>query len=230
MSLPTLRAEGLACRRGDQALFSNLSFALAARQLTWLRGHNGRGKTSLLRLLAGMAQPDAGRVTWGDVALPDAPDFAIRRVYIAHANALKDDLTAFESLQFLAALHGRDSAAAAVSGALSRLGMKRHQSAPVRTLSQGQRRRVALARLALEREPGPWVLDEPFDALDVDGIGVVNYLIEQHLERGGSVVLTSHLPLRLTGVAPSIFDLDPASNLASDRAPGAASAPGVAPP
>jgi heme exporter protein A len=208
MSLPTLRTEGLAYRRGEHALFADLSVELPARQLLWLRGHNGRGKTSLLRLMAGLAQPDAGRVTWGDVALADAPEFATQSVYIAHANALKEDLTAFESLQFLAALHGRDTAPRAVSGALSRLGMRQRERAPVRTLSQGQRRRVALARLALESDPGLWVLDEPFDALDVDGIGVVNELLEQHLMRGGSVVLTSHQPLSMTGVAPRILDLD----------------------
>ncbi len=208
MTLPTLRAEGLAYRRGEHALFAGLSLELPAAQLIWLRGHNGRGKTSLLRLLAGLAQPDAGRVTWGEIALADAPEFANLRVYIAHVNALKDDLTAFESLQFLAALHGRDAAPPAVSRALARLKMTPRERAPVRTLSQGQRRRVALARLALEDTAGLWVLDEPYDALDVDGIQSVNELLEQHLARGGSVVLTSHQPLNLTGVAPRLFDLD----------------------
>ncbi|MFZ2649138.1 MAG: cytochrome c biogenesis heme-transporting ATPase CcmA [Burkholderiaceae bacterium] len=207
MSLPTLRAEGLAYRRGEQELFADLNLVLAAGQLIWLRGHNGRGKTSLLRLLAGLAQPDAGRVTWGEVALPDALEFAAQRTYIAHANGLKDDLTAFESLQFLAALHGRGATPGSVLNALERLGMNRRQRSPVRTLSQGQRRRVALARLALERAPGLWVLDEPFDALDVDGIGVVNQLLEQHLERGGSVVLTSHQPLSMTGLVPRVLEL-----------------------
>lgn len=211
MTLPTLRAEGLAYRRGEHALFTGLSLALAAAQLIWLRGHNGRGKTSLLRLLAGLAQPDAGRVTWGNEALADASEFAARRVYIAHANALKDDLTAFESLQFLAALHGRDAAPAKVSSALARLRMTSRERAPIRTLSQGQRRRVALARLALEDAAGLWVLDEPYDALDVDGIQIVNDLLEQHVARGGSVVLTSHQALSLTGVTPRLFDLDRAA-------------------
>lgn len=184
---------------------------MAAGRLIWLRGQNGRGKTSLLRLLAGLAQPDSGRVTWGNVALAEVPEFAERRVYIAHANALKDDLTAFESLQFLAALHGRDAAPARVSSALSRLKMTSRERAPVRTLSQGQRRRVALARLALEDAAGLWVLDEPYDALDVDGIQIVNQLLEQHVERGGSVVLTSHQALSLRGVTPRLFDLDSAA-------------------
>lgn len=211
MTLPTLRAEGLAYRRGDHSLFVGLNLELAAGESIWLRGHNGRGKTSLLRLLAGLAQPDAGRVTWGDVALSEAQEFATQRVYIAHANGLKDDLTAFESLQFLAALHGRDAAPPAVSRALSRLAMTQRERAPVRTLSQGQRRRVALARLAMEDAAGLWVLDEPYDALDGDGIHIVNELLEQHLARGGSVVLTSHQPLSLTGVTPRLFDLDQAA-------------------
>jgi len=211
MTLPTLRAEGLAYRRGDHSLFAGLNLELAAGESIWLRGHNGRGKTSLLRLLAGLAQPDAGRVTWGDVALSEAQEFATQRVYIAHANGLKDDLTAFESLQFLAALHGRHAAPPAVSRALARLAMTRRERAPVRTLSQGQRRRVALARLAMEDAAGLWVLDEPYDALDVDGIRIVNELLEQHLARGGSVVLTSHQPLSLTGVTPRLFDLDQAA-------------------
>ncbi|MCI4427704.1 MAG: cytochrome c biogenesis heme-transporting ATPase CcmA [Burkholderiales bacterium] len=207
MTLPTLRAEGLTYRRGEHALFAGLNLELPAGCLMWLRGHNGRGKTSLLRLLAGLALPDSGRVTWGGVKLADAPDFATQRTYIAHANALKDDLTAYEALQFLAALHGRDATPAALHNALSRLGMKQRQRAPVRTLSQGQRRRVALARLALERAPGLWVLDEPFDALDVDGIGVINALLEQHLARGGSVILTSHQALSITGATPQVHDL-----------------------
>ncbi len=205
--LPTLRAEGLAYRRGDQTLFEDLSFEVAAGDLVWLRGHNGRGKTSLLRLLAGLAQPDAGRVTWGGMALAESDRFPSQRVYIAHANALKDDLTVFESLQFLAALHGRDHRPEAVQGALQRLGMRKRQRSPIRTLSQGQRRRVALARLALEVAPSVWVLDEPFDALDVEGTEVVNGLLTNHLAHGGSVVLTSHLVLTLATVKPRTLEL-----------------------
>ena len=207
MSLPTLRAETLAYRRGDQALFENLSFEVSAGQLVWLRGHNGRGKTSLLRLLAGLAQPDQGLVTWGGVALSVASEFASQRVYIAHANALKDDLTVFESLQFLITLHGRDGSTSAVLDALQRLGMRKRLRSPIRTLSQGQRRRVALARLVLESRPSVWVLDEPFDALDVEGIEVVNDLLTAHVQRGGSVVLTSHQALTMAGVAPRTLEL-----------------------
>lgn len=207
MTLATLRAEGLTYRRGDQTLFEHLGFDVAGGELVWLRGHNGRGKTSLLRLLAGLAQPDQGRITWDGVPIAAAAGFSAQRVYIAHANALKDDLSVFEALQFLAVLHGRNGSAAAVQDALQVLGMRKRQRAPIRTLSQGQRRRVALARLALETGPALWVLDEPFDALDVEGIEVVNGLLTQHLRRGGSVVLTSHQPLTLASVTPRTLEL-----------------------
>jgi heme exporter protein A len=207
MRLPTLRADGLVCWRGGQALFEDLSFEVQSGQLVWLRGHNGRGKTSLLRVLAGLARPDRGSVTWGGVALGDSTDFPDHRIYIAHANALKDDLTVFESLQFLAVLHGRSGTPDALLMALRRLGMQQRQRAPVRTLSQGQRRRVALARLALETGPGLWLLDEPFDALDAEGTAVVYELLEQHLARGGSVVLTSHQALRMDRAAPRVLEL-----------------------
>ena len=117
-------------------------------------------------------------------------------MYIGHASALKDDLSATEALGFLACLHERPHASPqAVRNALSRLGLERSTERPVRTLSQGQRRRVALARLALEEKPLPWILDEPFDALDDKSAQQLEDLICEHLDRGGSVVLTSHRAL-----------------------------------
>jgi heme exporter protein A len=121
---------------------------------------------------------------------------------------LKEDLTVTESLRFLAHLHGRAHDAPSLDAALARVGMASRRDAPVRTLSQGQRRRAALARLALERTAGLWILDEPYDALDADGIACVNGLLHEHLGRRGSVLLTSHLPPG--GEAPDMteFDLD----------------------
>jgi heme exporter protein A len=117
--------------------------------------------------------------------------------YIGHANALKDDLTVTESLTFLARLHGLECQSQRINAALRTLAIHHRRHAFVRTLSQGQRRRVALARLALESEPSVWILDEPFDALDTQGIEAVNQLLAAHLARGGSVLLTSHLALSL---------------------------------
>lgn len=194
---PLLAAIDLACRRGDRVLFKGLNLPVRPGQIVWLRGANGRGKTSLLRLLAGLSTPEAGRVVRNGSFL-----------YVAHANALKEDLTVLESLRFLARLHGRADGDAALVEALRHFGMASRRNAPVRTLSQGQRRRVALSRLALAPSPAVWVLDEPFDALDTDGIAALNALLTRHAQGGGSVVLTSHQALTLTEPAPVVVQLD----------------------
>jgi heme exporter protein A len=202
---PVLSAVELACRRGERRLFAGLNLQLPARRLLWLRGDNGRGKTSLLRLLAGLATPDAGQVLLGGEPVRKAALRGLRPLYIGHANALKDDLSATEALQFIARLHGRSAETPQVHAALERLGVASRRDAAVRTLSQGQRRRVALARLALESEATPWILDEPYDALDVAGIAALDDLLAGHLARGGSIILTSHQPLsHLAGEAGEI--------------------------
>lgn len=207
-ALPTLAAIDLACRRGNRRLFAGVNFQLAGGNATWLRGRNGRGKTSLLRLAAGLSAPESGRITWGGVPVREADDIARRLVYVAHASALKDDLSVTESLRFLARLHGRDDGIDDLHAALDRVGMGAQRDALVRTLSQGQRRRATLARLALEREASLWILDEPYDALDSDGIGAVNTLLTEHLARGGSVLLTSHQAAGDSAPPMTVFDLD----------------------
>ena len=168
--LHTLACIDVACRRGNRLLFKGVNLEVRAGAAVWLRGRNGRGKTSLLRLAAGLAVPEAGRVLWGGIAVRQASGFTRRCVFIGHANALKDDLTVTEALQFLARLHGRAHDAPRCGARSQRLGMASRRDAFVRTLSQGQRRRAALARLALERDASLWILDEPYDALDVDGV------------------------------------------------------------
>lgn len=213
--LPTWAAVDLACRRGSRMLFAGLNLTLDAGQAIWLRGRNGSGKTSLLRLAAGLAVPAAGSITWGGQPLRRAADFAARRVYIGHANALKDDLTLAESLRFLARLQGRASDTGSVHAALQRLGIASRRDAPVRTLSQGQRRRGALARLALERQAALWILDEPYDALDDEGVACIDGLLVEHLARGGSLLLTSHQPPG--PAAPPLAEFDLGSLVASAR-------------
>lgn len=208
-SLPTLVATDLACRRGNRLLFKGVNFRLEAGRAIWLRGRNGRGKTSLLRLAAGLSSPEAGSICWDGVPVRKAAGMAHRMVYVAHASALKDDLTVTESLRFLALLHGRASDVAAVQAALEQVGMGSRRDAPVRTLSQGQRRRATLARLALEREASLWILDEPYDAVDTEGVERVNSLLHAHLARGGSVLLTSHQDAGGSAPPMSPFDLDP---------------------
>jgi heme exporter protein A len=207
-TLPTLAAIDLACRRGNRRLFAGVNFTVDAGAAMWLRGRNGRGKTSLLRLAAGLSAPESGRITWGGVPVREAAGMAQRLVYVAHASALKDDLSVTESLRFLARLHGRDESIASLHAALDRVGMGARRDALVRTLSQGQRRRATLARLALERKESIWVLDEPYDALDSDGIEAINALLNEHLARGGSVLLTSHQPAGDSAPVMRVFDLD----------------------
>lgn len=206
---PVLEAVDLGGERGGRPLFRQLRFALLPGQVVWLRGRNGRGKTSLLRLLAGLSTPASGAVHCAGVALRrvDAA-WRERLVFIAHANALKEDLTVAESLRFLAQLQGRDCTADELATALTRVGVAALAPRPVRTLSQGQRRRVALARLALPQPPSVWLLDEPFDALDDDGVSRLNTLLSEHAARGGSALLTSHQAVGLKDPVPLQLNLD----------------------
>jgi heme exporter protein A len=197
-----LSVRDLECRRGDRVLFAPTSFVVASGSIVWVRGANGQGKTTLLRTIAGLSAPSAGKIAWAG-----APELAPRPLYLAHANALKEDLTVAESLRFLLHLAGSRVEGRDVEAALERFGMASRKDAFVRTLSQGQRRRVALARLAAQRELQPWLLDEPFDALDAAGVELLAGLIAEHARRSGCVVLTSHLPLPIDDPAPMIVQL-----------------------
>jgi heme exporter protein A len=195
-----MRAQDLTVRRGTELLFKALSFDLQPGQLVWLRGSNGSGKTSLLRVLAGLSRPDGGQLHWNGLPLNASDDYRTRLVYMGHANALKDDLTALEALHFLTTVHGRACPQERTEAALRRMGVFHRRKLPVRMLSQGQRRRVALARLALEDQPGLWILDEPFDALDDAGVNLVQELLRENLQRGGIVLFTSHIAVRPEGL------------------------------
>lgn len=208
-AIPVLATFDLACQRGERALFEHLELALEPGTVVWLRGRNGRGKTSLLRLLASLATPMAGEIrVFGEPSRRSHVEWRRGLVYIGHQNALKDDLTASEALTFLVQLGGPKPAPAQVDAALQRMGVHAKRRAQVRTLSQGQRRRVTLARLSLSIDKPLWLLDEPFDALDMDGIATLNALLREHAEAGGATLLTSHQALSLVEPAPRIFDLD----------------------
>ncbi len=183
---------GLACRRGERILFSHFDLDLQAGELVWLRAANGYGKTTLLRVLAGLTQPEAGTVAWKSDNFParDGPPL----VYLAHANALKDDLTVTESVRHLVSLHGLSASEAAITASIRRFGLHSRHNAPIRTLSQGQRRRVALTRLCLSDPQATWMLDEPYDALDAEGVALVSTLLADHAARGGNALFTSHVP------------------------------------
>lgn len=208
-SAPVLQTADLAVQRGERVLVEGLDIELPPGSVTWLRGRNGRGKTSLLRLVSGLATPAAGHVRIAGQPQRRA-DVAWRRalLYIGHQNALKDDLGAAEALAFLMRVAGIATSATQIDEALRRLGVHAKRRAAVRTLSQGQRRRVALARLALSMATPLWLLDEPFDALDVDGVATLNELLAEHARTGGATLLTSHQALSLSSPVPRELDLD----------------------
>ncbi|WP_247660931.1 heme ABC exporter ATP-binding protein CcmA [Ideonella alba] len=183
-----LTATDLGCRRGGRRVFSGVGLRLRAGQALWLRGANGSGKTSLLRLLAGLAPAASGRI---DRQAPVA--------YLGHSNALKDELNVGEALRFLCSLHGPVPEEARLRAVLERVGLGRRLAFPVRKLSQGQRRKLALARLWLG-EARIWLLDEPYDALDREACALLDQVLQDHRQAGGAVVLTSHQAVHLPGL------------------------------
>ena len=185
-----LEAAGLECVRQQRKLFSGLSLALGAGESLRVAGANGSGKTSLLRILCGLLPPDAGEVRWqGERIRSLREEYARQIVYLGHAPAVKDELTAEENLRIAARLSGMAVPAERIKAALGRFQVP---GSYVKRLSQGQKRRAALARLCLSESVPLWLLDEPFTALDVQGIGLLKELIETHTRRGGMVAFTTH--------------------------------------
>lgn len=196
---PMLELQAVSCARGGRSLFNGLNLKLDVGQLLRVSGVNGAGKTSLLRLLCGLLLPLEGKVLWRGESIHSLRDeFNRQLVYLGHAAALKDELSALENLQVAAVLGGRHAGRGEAMQALAHAGLRGREHAPVRTLSQGQRRRAALARLELCAGLPLWVLDEPFNALDSVATAWLVALIERHLEVGGIAVLTSHQPLALS--------------------------------
>jgi heme exporter protein A len=190
-----LAASALECIRGDRTLFAGVSFALAVGTGLLVQGANGAGKTSLLRILVGLSPPAQGEVAWEGRPIRSLGEAYRREVlWCGHANGLKDDLSALENVRTAAALAGRPIAGDEARDALERAGVGAQADLPARSLSQGQKRRTALARLLFARAK-LWVLDEPVAALDAGGVEWLAAALDGHLASGGVAVVTSHQPL-----------------------------------
>jgi heme exporter protein A len=197
-----LFAHELACERGERLLFKNLGFELGRGEALLVRGGNGHGKTSLLRILCGLSVPVAGDVRWrGESISKEHEQYCREMAYIGHANGIKDDLTPVENLRLSAALGGRELDLAAAKTALKQVGLSRCMDFPARVLSFGQRRRVALAGL-MTAGAMLWILDEPLTGLDVNGVAMVEQMIRDHVVAGGMAIMTTHQPLALDGLTP----------------------------
>jgi len=192
-----LEARRLAAQRGHANLFADVDFSLGSGEALVVQGPNGSGKTTLLRIVAGLTMPTAGEIRWHDEAMR-AFDSRLRQVvaFNGHWAALKDELTAFENLDAWTSLHDQPASREAIEDALDAVALARRQRLPVRVLSQGQRRRIGLARLALSERP-LWILDEPLTALDGEAIDVLGALLARHLAADGLCVAASHQPLPL---------------------------------
>ena len=195
-----LQARDLACVRGGRKLFSNVSFDLSAGNGLHVRGENGVGKTSLLRLLAGLSKPEAGQVLWNQEWITrQTNQYHGELLFLGHRDALKEELTALENLQIYAALDDIELPVEKALAALWRFGLRGRENLPVNCLSAGQKRRVLMARM-LTRKARLWILDEPFNALDVNATAQLEELMVEHLALGGLLVLTSHQAINIPNV------------------------------
>ncbi|MHB9101161.1 MAG: cytochrome c biogenesis heme-transporting ATPase CcmA [Sulfuricella sp.] len=202
-----LEGKDLACVRGERTLFSHLSFTLDEGELLLVQGANGSGKTSLLRMVCGLLAPEFGEILWrGEKIGAVRENYHAEMAYFGHAPAVKEDLSAFENLDFACRLAGIQVDQDEVKGALAHLGLGHCLNLPTKSLSQGQRRRVALSRLLLARAK-LWILDEPLTALDQAALKLVQSLIGEHLRQGGMALMTTHQPVMIADIAPKTLDL-----------------------
>lgn len=209
-----LEIRDLECVRGDHRLFSGLNFSLGGGELLRLRGSNGSGKTTLLRTVCGLVEPTQGEVRWqGEAILRQRDDYHAALTYLGHQNGIKAELSAYENLRLACTLGGESNSKQQapleerIYTALARIGLRGREDLPTQVLSQGQKRRVALARLLLSQAP-LWVLDEPFTALDVAAVAMLAELIGGHLQQGGMAIVTTHQEVAIRAGAVREIDLD----------------------
>jgi len=192
----TFEARQLDCLRHNRTLFQDLNFLMRPGEMVQVQGTNGSGKTSLLRMLCGMLLPEQGEIRWcGSDIQQIRPEFLAQVSYVGHHDGIKKELTPRENLRMVRALSGRQSSRS-LDDAVEQVGLYGYEDVLTQTLSAGQRRRVALARL-LVSDARLWILDEPFTALDRTGRELIEQLLEQHASEGGMAVLTTHQAINL---------------------------------
>lgn len=192
-----LTATAISCVRGERPLFAGLDLAVGPGEWLHVQGENGAGKTSLLRILAGLSPPAAGEIRWqGEPIKALAEDYRRHLLFLGHHGAVKEELTPLENLTLAAQLDGTTLDEVEALQALARFGLRGREDLAVRFLSAGQKRRVLLARLAV-RKAALWILDEPFTALDVKAVEMLSGLIAEHVAGGGMAILTSHQSMPL---------------------------------
>ena len=203
-----LEASQIECVRGNRRLFRDLSFRLEAHQALRVRGENGSGKTSLLRVIAGLSPAESGSVSWNDGNIRAlGEDYLRDLLFLGHSNGLKDDLSLIENLRYALVLAGVVADEAALRAALAEQALTAIADLPVKLLSQGQKRRVALTRLSFSAERPLWILDEPFTALDAAAVERLARTITKQLRRGGMVMFTTHQEVALPGTTMRTLEL-----------------------
>jgi heme exporter protein A len=206
---PLLEARGLAFARNGEPVFGPLDFVLQPGEMVLVEGDNGSGKTTLLRVLSGLLAPGEGEIRLHGQPLTLAA-LAPQVALLSHANGLKPELPALENLRFAAGLNGVRPGISPPT-ALAGVGLAGYEDVPTRRLSAGQKKRVALARVLLA-PVALWLLDEPYANLDLDGIHLVNRLLENHANRGGAALITSHGAYAYTSGRPRSIQLHPAAS------------------
>lgn len=193
----TLQVRDLACRRGERLLFEHLDFELQSGELLLIEGQNGCGKTTLLKTLASIRHPDSGDIRWNNHPThKQREEFHQQLFWLGHHNAIKGDLTAVENLRIQANLQEVNVPDNRIWDALDTIGLYGYEDLPTKVLSQGQKRRVALAGFLLTTAK-LWILDEPFSALDVRAVDLLQSILRKHVEQGGMVILTTHQEVAL---------------------------------
>ena len=203
-----LEVRELECVRGDHRLFKGLNFTLQQGELLHLRGSNGSGKTSLLRTICGLMTPADGKVLWkGKDIHSDREEYNRGLTYLGHLNGIKGELNAIENLNYANSLSGIKKSENEILDALERLGLAGREDLPTKVLSQGQKRRVALARLLLT-DSEIWILDEPFTALDVHAVELLSDLIVNHVKSDRMAILTTHQTANIDSSVMRELDLN----------------------